>query len=182
MRRGPGKQVVLSDAIGRLAGALGSKSDGLRQIQVKEAWSEIAGPSALSHTTGAHLRGRELVVFVDTHAWATELSALSEKYRTALEEKIGKGSISRVRFTVSPKVAEELRMNLAEDAARSEREQDKVVPFPLSESERAQVEASVSAIPDKELRAAVLSATIADLEWKKGLKVAKEAEKARGGL
>jgi predicted nucleic acid-binding Zn ribbon protein len=50
------------------------------------AWSTVAGESVCSHTTGAHLRRGELVVYVDSPVWATELSALSEPYRVAINE------------------------------------------------------------------------------------------------
>jgi hypothetical protein len=177
-----GKQTSLSQALGTLSKRLDSKSGGLLQLRVKEAWVEIAGPTVLSHTTGAHLRGHELVVFVDTGLWATELSALSEQYRQALEKALGNGSVKTVRFTVSRKVAEQFRIEVDDQQAGESRKEDVVPSVPLSEGELRQVLASVEAIPDEELRQAVLKATVADLEWKKGIEAASEAQARREGL
>lgn len=171
-----GRQTDLKRELASLSRRIDSKQGGLLQLKVKQAWSDIAGPTVLSHTTGAHLRGNELVVFVDSGLWATELSALSGRYLEALAEKLGPNLVRSVRFSVSRKVAEEFRIGQQEEAALAERTRDVVQPVPLSESERSQVEASVAAIPGESLRQAVLRATIADLEWKKGLGVAKEPQ------
>jgi len=52
---------------------------------------------------------------------------------------------------------------------------------PLSENERAQIEASASSIPDAKLREAVVRATVSDLEWKKGIAARNAREAAREG-
>jgi len=164
-----GDETDLQGALGNLLRRLDRKSGGgYRQMQVARAWSEIAGPAVDSHTAGAHLREKELVVFVDGPAWATELSALADRYRVAMNEALGKEMVSSVRFVVSRHVAE--RKALDEPEAREEdaSQAEKATPMPLSDQERAQVEASAAGIPDEELRQAVVQATVADLEWKKG--------------
>ncbi len=60
--------------------------------------------------------------------------------------------------------------------------EDDVEPVPLTDRERAQVEASVGAIPDEELREAVLRATVKDLEWKKGIAERNSRETPREGV
>ena len=132
-------------------------------------WEEIAGDTVLSQPTGAHVKRGELVVYVDSPIWATELSALSGEYQKRLNAALGKEAVTSVRFTVSRKVGEERAFRAREMAAEAEAEKDRVDAVPLTESERAQVEASASAIEDDALREAVVRATIADLEWKKGL-------------
>ena len=62
------------------------------QVRVAEAWEIVAGPSAASHTTGAHVRDGELVVYVDSPVWATELSALAALYRQEINKQPGSGS------------------------------------------------------------------------------------------
>ena len=53
---------------------------------------------------------------------------------------------------------------------------------PLTDTERAQVEASAAVIEDDRLREVVIRATVADLEWKKGIRRAETPQKPRDGL
>lgn len=169
-----GRQTAIGSALNGVLKKLDKGTGGAyRQVSVKQAWASVAGPSVLGHTTGAHIRNRELVVYVDSNVWATELSALSGQYLEALDRELGKGMVSSIRFTVSRKVEQSLRIESIEKEAEEDRAADKVDSVPLSEAELAQVVSSVSAIEDAELREAVLRATVADLEWKKGLKSAK---------
>lgn len=181
MRRG-GKQVQLSDALGSVLGKLDRRGGGAyKQIQVASLWPEVAGASVAAHTTGAFLREGELIVYVDSPAWATELAAMSEHYRVAINQAAGKTLVKSVRFSVSRKVQEARQVVIAEEATDGFYTQDIVPGISLSESERLQVEESVKAIPDAELREAVFRATVADLEWKKGIAARNEREKARQG-
>ena len=170
----------LGDELSKLTTRLDRKSGGAYlQATVSRAWAKVAGDSVVAHTTGAHLREGELLVYVDSPVWATELSALSEPYRVALNEEIGEQAVRTVRFSVSRKVQFKVEEDLNEREAAKERESDKVPSIPLSKQEKEQIEASASSIPDLELREAVVRATIADLEWKKGLKAAKRPQEAR---
>jgi hypothetical protein len=178
MRRKSG--VDLATELDKLARGLDRRGHGgLLQAKVNEAWSAIAGPSVSSHTTGAHLRSGELIIYVDSPVWATELSALSEQYRLALNERIGQESVRDVRFSVSKKVSDHQEQGRLEDEAEAVRREDDVPAVALTANERAQIEASVVGIPDEELRETVLRATIADLEWKKGIAAAKRREARR---
>jgi hypothetical protein len=180
MRRKKG--VDLGSELDRLAKGLNRRGGGgLVQARVMDAWAEVAGHSVLAHTTGAHLREGELVIHVDSPVWATELSALSENYRGAVNEKLGKEMVRAVRFSVSRKVAQQRAESQRESEAEASYREDDVPSVPLTDNERAQIEASVSGIGDSELREAVLRATVADLEWKKGIKAAKSREAAREG-
>lgn len=180
MRRKKG--VSLGSELERVAEGLNRRGGGgLVQARVMNAWSAVAGHGVLTHTAGAHLRDGELVIYVDSPVWATELSALSENYRTAVNEKLGKEMVRAVRFSVSRKVAQQRSERDQENETRAAYREDDVPSVPLTGNERAQVEASVAAISDPELRQAVLRATVADLEWKKGIKAAKSRETAREG-
>jgi len=178
-----GKGGSLGDSLDSLMRRLNRKTNGAYvQTRIAGAWAEIAGPSVLSHTTGAHLRAGEMIVYVDSPVWATELSALAEEYRTRVNAHLGNEAVRSVRFTVSKRVGEQRGFEIAAREALEEDSRDKVDSIPLSAEERAQVEASTAAIEDDELREAVLRATVADLEWKKGLSEAKNREKPRQGL
>jgi len=172
----------LGQGLTRLVGRLDRKAGGAyTQARVGILWQELAGPMVTSHTTGAHLRDGTLVIYVDGPTWATELTAMSETYRKRINSDLGKNAVNNIRFTVSRKVAEEYRLRKTELEDEEFYLQDVVESVPLTETERAQVEASTECIPDGQLREAAVRATVADLEWKKGLAARKVREAAREG-
>jgi len=177
-----GKTRPLSAGLDQLVGRLDRKSGGAyTQARIGALWQELAGPMVTGHTTGAHLRDGTLVIYVDGPAWATELTAMSETYRKKINSEIGKSVVNHIRFTVSRKVAEEFRLKRTELEDEEFYLQDVVESIPLTQTERAQVEASTECIPDEQLREAAMRATVADLEWKKGLAARKVRETARDG-
>lgn len=175
MKKRPGTQISLQQGLNRFSRQIG-KRGAYTQVRISAAWEEIAGETVVSHTTGAHLRGGELVVYVDEPAWANDLTALSEQYRTALNSNIGQELIKSVRFTVSHRVAEEFRFIRAEQEQEAFYRPDSTPPVPLTPIEVAQVEDSASEIPDAQVREAVIKATIAGLAWKKGQDKAKRLQ------
>lgn len=169
MRR-HGKSTSLGSSLDHLVKRLDRKSGGgLLQTRAAQAWYRLAGDSVTSHTTGAHVRDGEMVVYVDSSVWATELSALAEEYRTRINAEIGEESVKSMRFVVSRKVGEQRQVERAEEETAAFYTEDKVQSVPLTDAERAQVDASAAQIEDEDLREAVVAATVADLEWKKGL-------------
>lgn len=180
MRRQQGTS--LNDVLADIASRLDSKSGGkLSQSKAIRAWEKVAGERVLAHTTGAHLRQGELVIFVDSPAWATELSALSERYREAMAEELGENLARGVRFSVSSRVERVRQEERDEEEGERFYQPDHEEAIELSPEERAQVEASAAVIPDEELREAVVRATVADLQWKKGTAAAKRRQEPRGG-
>ena len=145
------------------------RTGGLARARVTEAWSTAAGPEIARHTSGTHMREDELVVYVDSPVWATELSALSGPLVARVNEVIGQELVRSMRFTVSKRVQEQRtreRQEADDDLFYAE---DKVEPVPLSEAEIEQVRRSAEAIRNPELRETVIRATVKDLEWKRGL-------------
>lgn len=178
-----GKQVDLGSALGRLMGGLDRKTrGGWRQSRVARAWEAIAGPTVLSHTAEPYLREGELVIAVDSSAWAAELSALAGMYLERMNEEMGEEAVRSVRFTVSRKVQVKKERETAEEQTDRFYAPEDVVPVPLSATELAQVQDSAAQIADPDLREAVIRATVADLELKKGRKAASVREKPRDGL
>jgi hypothetical protein len=180
MTKRRGKSVGLGNALGGIVDRLDRKTGGAgTQAKIVRLWEETAGPIVTAHTTGVHLRDGVLVVYVDSNARATDMAALSEIYRTALNSGLGKNAISKVAFTVSRKVMDEMKLVSAAADLDDFYREDNVESVPLSETERAQVEASAASIPDEKLREAVLRATVSDLEWKKGIAARNSREAAR---
>ena len=182
MRR-KGRQTDLGAALGSVERRLDRKSGGAySQVRVANAWEKVAGSSVATHTTGAHLREGELVIHVDSQAWATELSALAGPYRQAIQVEMGEIPVTSIRFTVSRRVQARQALIRAEEETEEFYRPDETQPVSLTEHERQQVEESASVIQDEELREAVVRATIADLEWKKGCRAAKERDSAPEGV
>jgi len=128
------------------------------------AWDDVAGPEITRHTRGFALRDdHELVVLVDSPAWAQQLSLMSSEFITRLNATLGEGSVRSIRFTVSRNTEPVM------PAARSEQvtpTEDAAVA--LDETERAQVEYMAGAIKDPELREVAIRVMVKDLEQKKG--------------
>jgi len=180
MTRRNGKNTDLASALGGLLGKLDRKNKGAyTTAKVSLLWEEVSGPQVAKHTTGAYLRDGVLVIYVDASAWATELTAMAERYRNSINQGLGKETVESIRFTVSRKVVEEHRFARAEQELDDFYREDLVDSLPLTETERAQVVASASVIPDDTLREAAISATIKDLEWKKGIADRNSRERAR---
>ena len=182
MTKRSGKSTVLGNALEGLVGRLDRKTGGAgTQALLVRLWEETAGPIVSAHTTGVHLRDGVLIVYVDSNARANDMAALSEIYRTNLNSGLGKNAIRKVSFTVSRKVMDEMKLAAAEEDTEEFYREDDVDPVALTDTERSQVEASASSIPDEVLREAVVRATISDLEWKKGIAARNSRETARDG-
>lgn len=171
MTKRKGTQTDLSVAIGKLVGKLDRSNKGAyTQNLVAQAWNRIVGTDVLAHTTGAHLKEGEMVVYVDSPMWATELSSLSEQYRQAVNAEIGKNAVKSIRFNVSRKVSQQKLIIGAEEETDRFYERDKTKPLPLNTAEMEQILESTKEIEDPELREAVVKATVVDLQMKKGQK------------
>jgi hypothetical protein len=182
MTKRRGSMTDLDSALQGLLGRLDRKNSGAwTSARVAVLWADIAGPIVNAHTTGVHLRDGVLVVHVDSHARANDLSALSERYRVAMNSGLGKDLVKKVSFTVSRKVSDEGRLRAQEQESEEFYREDDVDPIPLTPTERAQVESSAAGIPDERLREAVIRATIKDLEWKRGIAERNSREKPREG-
>lgn len=141
----------------------------LASARVTEAWPQAVGADIARHTAGIFLREGELVVYVDSPVWATELTALAEPLRKALNTTLGEELVRATRFTVSKKVSSERQRERHEQETEDFYAEDKVEPVPLGKAEVEQVRKSASVIKDEELREAAIRATVKDLEWKRGL-------------
>jgi hypothetical protein len=137
------------------------KKGGIERARAVAVWCEVAGPEVSSHAKGFAMREAELVVYVDSPAWATELTAMSEHYRTALNTAIGKEMVGSIRFTVS-------RVPLGAELGVPEREVAPVSPVELSDEERAGIAEMAKTIHSEAVRQAVIGAAEASLGWRKG--------------
>lgn len=161
-----------------LLSRLDRTGEGFERAKAISAWRDAAGAEVATHARGFALREGELLVFVDSSVWANELSALSEHYRAAVNERIGKETVRAVRFAVSKMVAEERWWEAAESRAAEERHAERVQPVTATETERDQIRMMASSIHDEKVREAVIAAAIRDLEWRKGIDARNAAQGA----
>ena len=168
MSRRAKKTQAFGDAAERVLGRMDTsgKRYGARVVGV---WSEVVGPGIARHTQGFAFReGKELVVFVDTPAWANELSLMSGDLMRRINERIGDESVSSLRFTVSKRVATERAWKATIDESEAAYEPDTVEPEALSDVERDQAAHVAAVIDDPDLREIVLRVMMKDLALKKG--------------
>jgi preprotein translocase subunit SecD len=171
----------LAKAMDRLSRRM-DRDGSMTKAKVVAVWPEVAGPQIADHTLGLELRGGgELVVYVDSHTWANELTLLSDRLVTDLQERAGKRSVRSIRFTVSRKVADEHRWRRERAGVEEAYSEDIVEPVAVTDNELAQIEHLARGIEPSSLREAAVRAMRADLEWRKGLKVRKSAQRAAGG-
>jgi len=136
------------------------------KARIVSAWEHIAGPDVSRHAVGHALRDGELIVYVDSNAWATELSLMAEGYRAKLNKEAGEDLVRVIRFNVSKK---------ARDPDRgSERPKQYAAPLPspiaLEQEEVEQIEYSTAGIKDDDVRRAASDLMRRDMEYKKGAK------------
>lgn len=135
-------------------------------------WSQVVGNDIAAHTKGFALRENgELVVFVDSGAWANQLSLMSSELLERLNRQLGDAAVRSLRFTVSRKVKEGTLTQAAEEDTDEFYSLDTTEPEPLTDVERAQAAAIASAVKDEGLRDLALKVMIKDLELKKGKRV-----------
>lgn len=150
----------------------------IERARAVAAWKGIAGAEVATHAMGYAMRGGELVVYVDNPVWATELAALSERYRTDINRALGKELVSSMRFAVSKKVSEELVWEEARAREEAEAQPERLTPVPASPEELSQIEAMAASIHDGALREAAVRAVVRGLEWRKGRTARKTPQRA----
>jgi hypothetical protein len=173
-----GRDVDAGSAARSFLRRLDADGQGLDRAQAVSAWRDAAGDEVASHARGFTLREGELVVLVDSGVWATELSALSEHYRAAVNERLGKETVRAVRFTVSKMVAEERWWEAATARPSEGRDAEMVEPVPVSDTELAQIRMMAAGVHDERVRQAVVAAATRHLEWRKGIQARKSAQRA----
>ncbi|MBA4369972.1 MAG: hypothetical protein C0418_00120 [Coriobacteriaceae bacterium] len=165
------RAVGLGAALERIAAKVDTRGE-LARARAVAVWPAAVGQEVAKRTHCTALRKGELLVHVDSPAWATQLQAMAPQIAEAVNHQAGKRLVSSVRFTVSRTVREERERDAVAAGLEAVYRPERIAPVPLTPGERAQVEATAAAIDDDELRAAAIRAMAADLEWKKGVRAA----------
>lgn len=171
-----------TESIGSIANGLWGRLDRTGEVATKAraiaAWRTVAGDEVAAHARGFALRDKELLVFVDSPVWANELSVLSENYRVAVNERLGKEVVGSIRFTVSRKVEEGLADDAEDGRREEETRRDLVEPGKATDAEIEEVRRMAATVSNPVLREAVVAAAVAHLEWRKGIESRNAAETA----
>lgn len=148
-----------AERVGDLVESLLKRSDtraGLRAARVCAAWKDVAGPVAAAHSKAVRVTDGELVVAVDSPAWASEMSLMRSHYLQALQERMGKEAVTSIRFTVSKHA---VGRRGVEDVPQAAREPERE---PITDAEADAIRADVaSRVSDDALVEAIARARIA---------------------
>jgi len=171
--------------VGDVAQGVIGKADPLGKrfsSRVVAAWNDICGDVVANHTRGVAFRDGELIVSVDSPAWANELSVMADSFRSALAAHLGQDLVRSIRFTVSRHVqAEKARESAESDVAEFYKPDDEV-RVALSDVEHSQAVYVSQAVPDERLREIALRVMIKDLEWKKASRTRSSTQASTGGV
>lgn len=72
-------------------------------VELQEKWEVIVGKDVAEHSRPGRMEGKDLVVFVDSSVWLSELSRYwSAKMLTNIQKEFGKKHVAAIRFLIDP--------------------------------------------------------------------------------
>ena len=93
---------ALTEELDKVLHKLSKNNPSLAQnTKVMIAWEHICPPYFYKYTTGVELRGSKVIIFISSPVIAHDLGAMSEMYKEAINNYIGKQIVSSVSFYVS---------------------------------------------------------------------------------
>lgn len=146
----------------------------LSASSVLTAWHQVVGPEVSRHTEGGRFRNGNLLVFVDSSAWANELRVMGEAFRASLNAKLGKETVTSLRFDVSRRVSVKREMRRAESEGRARYAPRKTARRGITAKEHTELRIVSESVGDPEVAHALRRAMEADL-------LSREAEPTEGG-
>ncbi|MCL2882282.1 MAG: DUF721 domain-containing protein [Coriobacteriia bacterium] len=94
-----GKLLAFDLSLEQLRARIDPTGENIGQIErLRNAWEAVAGPSVSAHTKNLHLRGDELIVWLDSNLFAQELPLLANEYRKGLERELDGKVVRRISF------------------------------------------------------------------------------------
>ena len=170
---------------GLVAGMQRDNPEFAQAARVKAAWERIVDERLARHIVSVYvvpqLRGREVVVYVDSSMHVADFTMQVELLRLKLNMELarmaeggqdGEGplQVEKLCFRLSGEAyRKQPRPAGAGDDVRKMRAAEQAIePVPLSAEEFAEVEHSVEGLEDERLAAVIRSAARANLEWQKG--------------
>lgn len=165
--------------------------------RVKKAWNTAVDSRIKEHVTAVFIvpntAASEVIVYVDSSIWATELNMQAELLRLKLNIELNASlndefymarraeQVEKLKFVVSKEqyYAPSRRMTTFEQLEQEERELKNIQPVSLSDEEIQGIQEAVAHIENDELREAAYAAAKGNLEWQKGIREQKEEPKLK---
>ncbi len=143
-----------SQTLGRILKACGMQSR-LYEYRIFSEWERTVGQGIARHARPVSLRGRKLMLVVDSPAWMQQLSLMKPEIREKLNTGLGRESVR------------EITLRLGEVAASDRQEPpEESGGAGLSPEEREKVEDCVHAVGDNETRESLRQLIEKDLRSK----------------
>ena len=155
--------------------------------RVKRAWNLSVDKRIAEHVTAVFVvpntAASEVIVYVDSSIWATELNMQSELLRLNLNIELNKDAdepsnvmrkaeqVEKLTFKVSREqyAARERRLTTLQLLEAEDEDYRKAQPVALDEEELSGLEEALSHIENDQLRDTAYAAAKANLEWQKGV-------------
>lgn len=155
--------------------------------RVKRAWNLSVDKRIAEHVTAVFVvpntAASEVIVYVDSSIWATELNMQSELLRLNLNIELNKDAdepsnvmrkaeqVEKLTFKVSKEqyVARDRRLTTLQLLEAEDEDYRKAQPVALDEEELSGLEEALSHIENDQLRDIAYAAAKANLEWQKGV-------------
>ena len=155
--------------------------------RLKRAWNLSVDKRIAEHVTAVFVvpntAASEVIVYVDSSIWATELNMQSELLRLNLNIELNKDAdepsnvmrkaeqVEKLTFKVSKEqyVARDRRLTTLQLLEAEDEDYRKAQPVALDEEELSSLEEALSHIENDQLRDTAYAAAKANLEWQKGI-------------
>lgn len=155
--------------------------------RVKRAWNLSVDKRIAEHVTAVFVvpntAASEVIVYVDSSIWATELNMQSELLRLNLNIELNKDAdepsnvmrkaeqVEKLTFKVSKEqyAARDRRLTTLQLIEAEDEDYRKAQPVALDEEELSGLEEALSHIENDQLRDTAYAAAKANLEWQKGV-------------
>lgn len=155
--------------------------------RVKRAWNLSVDKRIAEHVTAVFVvpntAASEVIVYVDSSIWATELNMQSELLRLNLNIELNKDvdepsnvmrkaeQVEKLTFKVSREqyAARDRRLTTLQLLEAEDEDYRKAQPVALDEEELSGLEEALSHIENDQLRDTAYAAAKANLEWQKGV-------------
>ncbi len=155
--------------------------------RVKRAWNLSVDKRIAEHVTAVFVvpntAASEIIVYVDSSIWATELNMQSELLRLNLNIELNKDAdepsnvmrkaeqVEKLTFKVSKEqyAARNRRLTTLQLLEAEDEDYRKAQPVALDEEELSGLEEALSHIENDQLRDTAYAAAKANLEWQKGV-------------
>ncbi len=147
----------LSDTLTKMLQARGMEGR-LREYRIFGQWDRAVGAVIAQHAQPFSLRGKKMVLIVDSPAWMQQLSLLKPEIIEKVNRRLGHNTIR------------DITLKLGEVVPRGEAPEELSLPADLTRDEREKIERVLQVIPNAEIREAVRRVMEKDFLVKKGRK------------